>query len=74
MTMTAPRLKQRRITGWQRKYDGVRACQGAGNLTQRDVDALSLQLRRKSATVVEGGRIRGEVADAIIEASRWAEV
>ena len=74
MTMPDSRLRQRRITGWQRKYDGVRACQGAGNLTQRDVDALSLQRRRKSATVVDGGLIRGEVSDAIIEARGWADL
>ena len=65
---------QRRLTGWQLKYDGLVTTRAAGNLTQKDVDSLSLQLRRKSATVVDGGRIRGEVAEAIIEARRWAEV
>ena len=74
MRISRPKIKQRRLTGWQRKYDGLITTRAAGNLSQRDVDNISLQLRRKSATMIDGCRIRGEVADAVMEERRWAQV
>ena len=72
---TRPHMRK---TRWERECDGCSWKRTQAALRwhdQRDIDCLSLQIRRESKTVVDdSGVIRGEVASAIVEARKWERV